>query len=63
MITLIFSIVIELFQLFTIIGSFMLNDLITNIIGGFVGSIVYIIVTKKENKKINFIFVLIQIVH
>lgn len=62
MITLIFSIVIELFQLFTIIGSFMLNDLITNIIGGFIGSIVYIIVTKKEKYKIYNILLIVFII-
>ena len=48
LITFIISFLIELFQLFTIIGAFMLNDIIINILGGILGSIIYIISTKNE---------------
>ena len=48
LITFLFSVFIELFQLFTIIGSFMLNDLITNVIGGLIGSILYVVITKNK---------------
>jgi glycopeptide antibiotics resistance protein len=47
-ITFIISLVIELFQLYTIIGAFMLNDLLINVIGGLIGSILYIIITKNN---------------
>ena len=47
-----FSLFIELFQLFTIIGSFMLNDLIINVLGGLLGAIIYVLVTKKKQYKI-----------
>ena len=53
------SLIIELFQLITIIGSFMLNDLITNILGGLIGSILYILITK--NKKYNVYNVLLSL--
>lgn len=44
--------IIELFQLFTIIGSFMLNDLIVNVLGGLLEAIIYVLVTKKKQYKI-----------
>ena len=53
------SLLIELFQLITIIGSFMLNDLITNILGGLIGSILYILITK--NKKYNVYNILLSL--
>lgn len=59
LITFLFSVFIELFQLFTIIGSFMLNDLITNVIGGLIGSILYIVITK--NKKYGIYNILISV--
>ena len=59
LLTLIISIFIETFQLITIIGSFMLNDLITNIIGGLIGSILYILITRK--KKYNIYIILLSI--
>ena len=58
-ITFLLSLFIELFQLITIIGSFMLNDLIINVIGGVIGSILYILITK--NKKYNFYNILISL--
>jgi glycopeptide antibiotics resistance protein len=48
LITFIISLIIELFQLYTIIGAFMLNDLLINVIGGLIGSILYIIITKNN---------------
>ena len=59
LITFLFSVFIELFQLFTIIGSFMLNDLITNVIGGLIGSILYVVITK--NKKYGIYNILISV--
>ena len=59
LITFVFSVFIELFQLFTIIGSFMLNDLITNVIGGLIGSILYVVITK--NKKYGIYNILISV--
>lgn len=58
-ITIIFSLSIEIFQLITIIGACMLNDLITNIIGGLIGSLIYIIVTKNKKYKIYNILLII----
>ena len=47
-----FSLVIELFQLSSVIGSFMLNDLILNTLGGTLGALIYLIVTRGERYKI-----------
>lgn len=58
-ITFIFSLFIEIFQLSTIIGAFMLNDLIINIIGGVIGSIIYVYVTRSEKYKIYNILLII----
>ena len=58
-ITFIFSLFIEIFQLLTIIGAFMLNDLIINIIGGVIGSIIYVYVTRSEKYKIYNILLII----
>ena len=58
-ITIIFSLSIEIFQLITIIGACMLNDLITNIIGGLIGSLIYIFVTKNKKYKIYNILLII----
>jgi glycopeptide antibiotics resistance protein len=58
LITFIISLIIELFQLYTIIGAFMLNDLLINVIGGLIGSILYIIIT-KNNKYILYNILLI----
>lgn len=51
-ISFLFSLIIELFQLKLIIGSFMLNDLIFNVLGGLIGSIVYVLVIKVKNYKL-----------
>ena len=48
----VFSALIEVFQLTTIIGAFMLNDLILNVIGGLIGAILFVIVTRKENYQV-----------
>jgi glycopeptide antibiotics resistance protein len=60
------SVIIEFIQLVTIIGSFMLNDIITNVIGGGIGSILYIILTNSKKYNIYnillFIFVVIEVV-
>ena len=58
LITFIISLIIELFQLYTIIGACMLNDLLINVIGGLIGSILYIIIT-KNNKYIVYNILLI----
>ena len=47
-----FSLIIELFQLSSVIGSFMLNDLILNTLGGTLGAVIYLIVTRGERYKI-----------
>ena len=45
------SLFFELFQLFTVIGSFTIQDLMTNVIGGIIGYLVYkLIFIKKESK-------------
>ena len=45
------SLFFELFQLFTIIGSFTLQDLMTNVIGGIIGYLVYkLLFIKKVSK-------------
>jgi glycopeptide antibiotics resistance protein len=60
------SVIIEFIQLATIIGSFMLNDIITNVIGGGIGSILYIILTNSKKYNIYnillFIFIVIEVV-
>lgn len=48
----VFSLLIEVFQLLTVIGAFMLNDLIANTLGGFLGAIIYVAVTKNQKYKI-----------
>ena len=52
LVTFAFSTLIEVFQLTTIIGAFMLNDLILNVIGGLIGAILFVIVTRKENYQV-----------
>lgn len=45
------SLFFEVFQLFTVIGSFTIHDLMTNVIGGIIGYLVYkLIFIKKESK-------------
>ena len=60
-ISFIFALFIEIFQLITIIGAFMLNDLIINIIGSIIGSLIYIFATKSEKYKIYNILLIIFI--
>ena len=52
--TLLISLFFELFQLFSLIGSFAVQDFITNITGGLIGYIVYklIFITGLQPKKI-----------
>ena len=57
LITFFFSLIIEIFQLYFIIGSFMVNDLIVNVIGGVIGCLLYLIITKKENYSIYNVFI------
>lgn len=52
MVSFLFSLIIELFQLSSVIGSFMLNDLILNTLGGALGAVIYLIVTRGERYKI-----------
>lgn len=47
-ITLLTSLFFELFQLFSIIGSFAIQDFITNITGGLIGYLVYRLIFIKE---------------
>lgn len=61
LIALIFSFVIEFFQLITIIGAFMLNDLIANVIGSLIGSFIYVLVTKSKKYKIYNILLIVFI--
>ena len=60
-ITFAFTLLIEIFQLTTIIGAFMLNDLIINVLGGLIGSIIYIYAIKVEKYKIFNILLIIFI--
>lgn len=62
LVTFCFSLFIEMFQLVFIIGSFMLNDLILNILGGLIGSILYLIITKNKKYKVYNILVSIFII-
>lgn len=61
LVSLVFSTIIEMFQLISIIGSFMLNDLIINVIGGLIGSIIYIVVTKGKKYTVYNILLIIFI--
>lgn len=62
LVTFCFSLFIEMFQLVFIIGAFMLNDLILNILGGLIGSILYLIITKNKKYKVYNILVSIFII-
>ena len=57
------SLILELIQLFTLIGGFSTNDLIANTIGYFIGYIFYITIIKylKKEIKILLMFILISI--
>ena len=57
------SLFFELFQLFTVIGSFTIQDLMTNVIGGIIGYLVYkLIFIKKESKQRTTILNVISII-
>lgn len=60
--SLLFCILIEIIQLITIFGAFMLNDIIINTIGGIIGSILFVIITKNKNYKIYNVLLLVFIV-
>jgi glycopeptide antibiotics resistance protein len=60
-ITFIFVFIVEIFQLYTIIGAFMLNDILINLLGGLIGCIIYILVIKKEKYKVYNVLLLIFI--
>ena len=49
LISITFSTLFELFQLFSLIGSFSTKDLITNTIGGILGYLICLLIYKKEN--------------
>lgn len=55
LITFITSLFFELFQLFSLIGSFATKDFITNLLGSFIGFIGYKLIYKKENSEIKLI--------
>ena len=58
-----FSLLIEILQLFSMIGSFATTDLITNTIGYFIGFLVYKVLFKKLNNKfINIFFIITTII-
>ena len=61
LITFIFVFIIEIFQLYSIIGAFMLNDLLVNLLGGLIGCIIYILVIKNEKYKVYNVLLLIFI--
>ena len=52
LIAILFSLGVEIFQLFSSIGSFSSKDLITNTLGGIIGYILYRIIYKKNNIRI-----------
>lgn len=58
----VFIVLIELFQLYSIIGAFMLNDLLINILGSLIGCIIYMLVIKKEKYNVYNVLLLIFIV-
>ena len=55
LITFITSLFFELFQLFSLIGSFATKDFITNLLGSFIGFMGYKLIYKKENSEIKLI--------
>lgn len=62
LVSFVFIALIELFQLYSIIGAFMLNDLLINILGGLIGCIIYMLVIKKEKYNVYNVLLLIFIV-
>ena len=62
LVSFVFIVLIELFQLYSIIGAFMLNDLLINILGSLIGCIIYILVIKKEKYNVYNVLLLIFIV-
>lgn len=61
LVSFVFIVLIELFQLYSIIGAFMLNDLLINILGSLIGCIIYILVIKKEKYNVYNVLLLIFI--
>jgi len=62
LVSFVFIVLIELFQLYSIIGAFMLNDLLFNILGSLIGCIIYVLVIKKEKYNVYNVLLLIFIV-
>ena len=62
LVSFVFIVLIELFQLYSIIGAFMLNDLLINILGSLIGCIIYMLVIKKEKYNVYNVLLLIFIV-
>lgn len=62
LVSFVFIVLIELFQLYSIIGAFMLNDLLINIFGSLIGCIIYMLVIKKEKYNVYNVLLLIFIV-
>ena len=57
------SIIFEVFQLFSLIGSFSSKDMITNTLGVIIGNFFSVLIVKKENNKIKmFILNIISII-
>ena len=48
------SLFFEIFQLFSLIGSFSTKDLITNVLGSIIGYFIYRLMYKKENSQLKF---------
>lgn len=46
------SLALEIFQLFTILGSFSFTDLVTNSLGGLVGSLLYKLIYRKNRERV-----------
>ena len=61
LVSFIFILLIEVFQLYSIIGAFMLNDLLINILGSLIGCFIYILVIKNEKYKVYNVLLLIFI--
>jgi glycopeptide antibiotics resistance protein len=59
LVSFVFSVIIEVFQLISIIGAFMLNDIIINCLGGLTGSLIYVLVIGKEKYKLYNILLII----
>ena len=62
LVSFVFIVLIELFQLYSIIGAFMINDLLINILGSLIGCFIYVLVIKKEKYNVYNVLLLIFII-